>query len=254
MSTETTEQAVEEALERAAAEPAHRPEFYKKLLAANAYLLGSSSDSSNGEYIAKEGSQISITHWKKDDGSSIIPFFSSLSELQKAIETEESYIRLPVRTFFEMTKGANLVLNPRSSYGKEFFPGEIKALLATGVNNVPNRRVVQEETRVLLGQPSSYPIEMVDALSKLFWKHQNVTAAYLALMQIAGSDEQPTLVVGIEGEGDLEEVIRQAGSVAGDSLKSGEYVDFTLVEGRDEGLDRYFRESTQPFYRSPATT
>ena len=39
------------------------------------------------------------------------------------------YIALNTRQFFEMTKGATLVLNPTSALSKEFQPEEIKAIL-----------------------------------------------------------------------------------------------------------------------------
>jgi hypothetical protein len=248
MSAESNELELEAALERAAAEPAYRPEFYQKLLDANAYILAGSDVLPEGEHVLKSSARISIVNWEKEDGSKVIPFFSSLQKLQSAIQTEQSYYRMPVRALFETTKGSNLILNPRSPYGKEFFPNEIAALLSSGVNQVSDKRIVKEPTSVLLGQPQNYPTEMVASLVTFLSKHENVRAAYLALMETADTGGKPTLVVGIEGDGDLEDVIMQAGVVAADSPKETEFVDLIRVDRAEQGISKYLIESTTPFY------
>jgi hypothetical protein len=73
-----------------------------------------------------------------------------------------------------MTRGAQLVLNPASAFGKEFTPQEVEALLAEGVNQLPEQRVAQTATTVQLGQPADYPHAMVASLTKLFSAHPNV--------------------------------------------------------------------------------
>ncbi|MGL9734549.1 MAG: SseB family protein [Symbiopectobacterium sp.] len=40
------------------------------------------------------GSQVEIQHWEKPDGSTAIPFFSSLEALQMAISTEAAFLAL----------------------------------------------------------------------------------------------------------------------------------------------------------------
>lgn len=125
----TTDNPLEHALILAADEPAHRPHFYTILMDSQVYLLGTTEIQGTEKKVnLKAGSKVQIQHWQKPDGSPVIPFFSSLEVLQKSIATEEAYLVLPVRAFFEMTRGARLFLNPQSDYGKEFSPNEVEQL------------------------------------------------------------------------------------------------------------------------------
>jgi hypothetical protein len=243
------ENPLEHALRLAAGEPAHRPAFYRALLDATVYVLGHTPQAPEGERMAQAGEQLAIQHWAGRDGAAVIPFFSSLAALQRAIEPEEHYVALPARALFEMTKGATLFLNPRSDYGKEFFPQEIEALLTTGLNQQASPRVTTAPTQVLLGQPAAYPTTMVESLRRLLSTHESVRAAYLALMHDPAHDEKPHLVVGIEAEGDVERVIREAGVVAGDAAPHGEPVDLVRVTRGEEGLSAYFLNEVEPFYQ-----
>lgn len=238
---------LEIALARAAAEPADRPEFYRVLLASEVFVLGHTQSKVEGRVTVPSGDKLSIVNWQKADGTPVIPFFASLDALRRAIKEEQSYVALPARSLFEMTKGATLVLNPSSSHVKEFFPNEIQALLTTGMNQAPQTRVVQKATQVLLGQPSEYPTEMVSALTILLSRHPGVKVAYLCLMHDVSVQEKPSLVVGFEGEG-LERAMQEAGSVAADTAPKGQPVDFVKVIRGEKGLSSYFMESVKPFY------
>src|SRR3989442_7817161 len=120
---QTEENALELALMLAASEPAHRPEFFRLLLESTVFVLGSSGqlpEGLEGRVTLEAETKVEIQNWSKPDGSTAVPFFSSLRALQLAIQDDQRYIALPARTFFEMTRGSNLVLNPRSDCGKEF--------------------------------------------------------------------------------------------------------------------------------------
>jgi hypothetical protein len=157
-------------------------------------------------------------------------------------------VALPAKSFFEMTLGSFLMLNPMSPYGKEFFPNEIQALLETGVNHAPQSRVVRKETKVLLGQPANYPSEMVSALTALLAKHSAVKAAYLCLMHDPSTSDKPSLVVGLDGDRDLTEATREAGSVAADTVPKGDSVDFVVLKRGESGISDYMFKSVKPFY------
>ena len=244
------EKKLEELLIKAANEPAHRPEFYSALLKSTIYVIGDTGKNSTaaGQQNLEAGSQINIQSWETQDGKPVIPFFSSLETLQKSIDNELSYLALPANSFFEMTLGSTLFLNPKSDYGKEFTSNEVEQLLKNGLSQAATQRVVEEETKVLLGQPENYPTQMIDSLTQLLAKHSNVKKAYLALMHDTSIDENPHLIVGIEAEGDIEKVISEVGNVAANSAPDGEVVDLFRVNLNESGLSQYFIESTQPFY------
>ncbi|NMP16773.1 enhanced serine sensitivity protein SseB C-terminal domain-containing protein [Thalassotalea sp. Y01] len=243
------ENKLEECLRLAANEPVNRLQFCDVLLESEIFLLGTAGEpDEQGTVEAAADSKIQIQQWQMPDGSPVIPFFSSLEVLQKSIDQDESYLALPARSLFELTQGATLFLNPKSDYGKEFLPDEVNNLLTDGVSQSPQQRVVEEETKVLLGQPSIYPAEMVDALTQLFCQHRNVKKAYLALMHDTSIDEHPHLLIGIEVTGLAHKVMTEAGSVASDTVPEGEFVDVVRVEENDQGVSQYLKEHTQPFY------
>ncbi len=217
---QTEDNVLEIGLELAAAEPAHRPEFFRLLLESTIFILGSSEQMDEGSVTLKANTQVQIKNRVKPDGSSVIPFFSSLRALQLAIKSDEPYIALPARTFFQITRGAELILNPRSEYGKEFTLAEVEALLSEGVSQLAEQRVVEKD----------------------------VKAAYLALMHDVSRDEKPHLIVGIEAESDFENVIREAGTVAADTAPNGEPVDLIRVVRGESGVGQYFLEEVKPFY------
>ena len=248
---QTEDNILEIGLELAASEPAHRPEFYRLLLESTIFILGSSgqlTEADEGLITLKAKTPIEVVNWIRPDGSSVIPFFSSLRALQLAITSDEKYLALPARTFFEITRGAELILNPRSEFGKEFTAAEVEALLTEGVNQVATPMVAEKATEVLLGQPANYPTAMVASLITLLGKHSNVRAAYLALMHDTSRDEKPHLIVGIDAEGDFENVIREAGTVASDTAPAGEPVDLMRIVRCESGIGQYFLEKVKPFY------
>lgn len=241
------ENALEQSLRLAADEPAHRPDFFKTLLSSTVYVLGTAG-AGKGHVTLEAGSNISIAHWQRADGSGVVPFFSSLHTLQKSLDSEESYVEIPARSLFEITLGADLFLNPKSPYGKEFLPEEVRHLLSDEMGQKPVQRTVEKDTNVLLGQPSQYPSRMVNSLTQLLAKHRHVKRAFLALMHDPSIDQKPHLIIGIEADGDFERVMREAGNVAGDTAPDGEPVDLYRVQEGGEGLSDYFLNETTPFY------
>jgi hypothetical protein len=237
------------ALARAATDPAERPAFYRALLEAEIFVLGRvDGDAGEGRRTVGAGEKIQLVNWKRNDGTPVVPFFASLEALRRAIEDTHPYLGLPARSLFELTRGQTLVLNPASAYAKEFFPNEIHALLTTGMNQVPQTRVVEKETQVLLGQPSDYPTAMVASLTTLLAKHPAVKAAYLCLMHDPSKQDAPSLVVGFEGGEGLDAAMREAGSVASDTAPKGVPVDFVRVLPGDDGISAYLKKSVKPFY------
>lgn len=232
-------------LERASQDPGHIPAFYLGLLEAQIFALGSATRDGEGNVTA-----LNLQHWGKSDGSSILPFFSSLMRLRQAIREEQSYVELPARAFLEATRGEALILNPNTERGKEFNPTEVAALLDGTLLQAGERRVLEEERQVLLGQPANYPTALVTALGSLFETLPAVKAAYLVYMDDPQDTIGPHLVFGLEVEGGPAAYIAaagQAGRVVQEVLPD-EIVDFTPMDGT--GLTDYFRRAVKPFYQN----
>ncbi|ANI31219.1 endopeptidase IV [Yersinia entomophaga] len=254
----TGENELEKLLKLAASESIHRPAFFRALLDATVLVLGDSGqESQDGEMTFSAGNGVNILHWEKQGGELTIPFFSSLETLQQAIsqsegEKEQPFVAMPVRVLFEMTQGASLFLNPKTEYGKEFYPEEVAMLLANGGVAKPTEMVVDKETQILLGQPEEYPSVIVDALTKLFSQRKPVRRAFLALMHDKSVDEKPNLLIGLEVDGSEEEIeilIQEAGHIASEHAPDDSPVDFCVVSEKERGVSHYLTTHTQPFYQ-----
>ena len=141
-----TKNELETLLEKAATEPAHRPAFFSALLEATVWVPGRAAD---GEQIV-EDSALDLQHWEKDDGTSVIPFFTSLEALQQAVADEQAFVMMPARTLMAMTLGESLFLNPKLPSGKEFTPREISHLLGEEGSPLSTQTVLEGGEALLL--------------------------------------------------------------------------------------------------------
>lgn len=257
------DQSLESLLKLAATESIYRTAFFRRLLDATVLVLvaGSEPGGEDSEMTFTAGNGVNILHWEKQDGESVIPFFSSPEVLQQALSLAEDeqtdlekqpFVAMPVRVLFEMTQGAHLFLNPKSEHGKEFWPQEVAMLLENGGLAQPAEMMVDKESQILLGQPEEYPAAMVDALIQLFSQRKPVRRAFLALMHDKSVDEQPNLLIGLEVDGSPEEIdqlIQEAGNVASDHAPDEHPVDFCLVNEKERGVSHYLMTHTQAFYQ-----
>ncbi|MBN1800964.1 MAG: enhanced serine sensitivity protein SseB C-terminal domain-containing protein [Candidatus Lokiarchaeota archaeon] len=253
------ERTLEELLKLAANDRAHAPEFYKKLLSSEVYLLGLIEKASNlinskEEAISLEpGDEVNFTFWHYEDGTQFLPIFSSLNMLQSVIKEDSQYIKFPAKVLFEMVKGIPIFLNPKAQYGREFLPKEIESLLKNQTTQEAKPILIEKETQVLIGHPANYPQNLIDTLNKFLPKITQVREAYLALYLNPTIDDKPVLLIAIDIEGGIQEYekIRNGiGTVAQESAPKGEIIDFLLLDKSDvnNSINMYFRDK-KPFYK-----
>ncbi|CAH5678380.1 MULTISPECIES: enhanced serine sensitivity protein SseB [Enterobacter] len=238
-----TKNELETLLEQAATEPAHRPAFFRTLLESTVWVPGTAAE---GEQVV-EDSALDLLHWEKDDGTSVIPFFTSLEALQKAVEEEQAFVVMPVRTLFEMTLGQTLFLNAKLPTGKEFTPREISHLMGEEGNPLSTQEVLEGGETLLLSEVAEPPAQMIDSLTTLFKTLKPVRRAFLCSIK-ERADEHPVLLIGIEADGDIEDIIQAAGSVATDTLPGDEPIDICQVKNGEKGISHFITEHITPFY------
>lgn len=238
-----TKNELETLLEQAATEPAHRPAFFRTLLESTVWVPGTAAE---GEHVV-EGSALDLLHWEKDDGTSVIPFFTSLEALQTAVEDEQAFVVMPVRTLFEMTLGQTLFLNAKLPTGKEFTPREISHLIGEEGNPLSTQEVLEGGETLLLSEVAEPPAQMIDSLTTLFKTLKPVRRAFLCSIK-EQADEQPVLLIGIEADADIDEIIQAAGSVATDTLPGDEPIDICQVKNGEKGISHFITEHITPFY------
>lgn len=238
-----TKNELETLLEQAATEPAYRPAFFRTLLDSTVWVPGNAAE---GEAVVEE-SALDIQHWEKDDGTSVIPFFTSLAALQQAVDDEQAFVVMPARTLFEMTLGETLFLNAKLPTGKEFTPREISHLVGEEGSPLSQQEVLEGGTALLLSEVAEPPAQMVDSLTTLFKSIKTVKRAFICSIK-EEADAQANLLIGIEAEGDIEEIIHAAGSVATDTLPGDEPVDICQVTEGEKGISHFMLAHITPFY------
>ncbi|MFV0261839.1 MAG: enhanced serine sensitivity protein SseB [Kluyvera sp.] len=238
-----TKNELETLLEQAATEPAHRPAFFRTLLDSTVWVPGSAADDQQ----VVDDSALELQHWEKDDGTSVIPFFTSLEALKQAVTTEQAFVVMPVRSLFEMTLGETLFLNAKLPTGKEFTPREISHLIGEEGNPLSTQTVLEGGSALLLSEVAEPPAQMVESLTTLFKTLKTVKRAFLCSIK-EHADEQPNLLIGIEAEGDIEGIIHAAGSVATDTLPGDEPIDICQVVEGEKGISHFMLAHITPFY------
>lgn len=238
-----TKNELETLLEQAAMEPAYRPAFFRTLLGASVWVPG---ESAQGEAIDAD-SAVELQHWEKDDGTSVIPFFTSLAALEQAVADEQAFVVMPVRTLFEMTLGETLFLNAKLPTGKEFTPREIGHLLSNDGDPLSQQTVLEGGEALLLSEVAEPPAQMIDSLTTLFKGIKTVKRAFLCSLK-EQAQAQPVLLLGIEAEGDVESIVQSAGSVAMDTLPGDDPLDICLVTEGEGGISHFMLAHLTPFY------
>ncbi|MBE8214677.1 SseB family protein, partial [Leptospira borgpetersenii serovar Ballum] len=106
-----------------------------------------------------------LQHRENDDGPSVIPFFSSPAALGGAVEGEQAFVAMPVRTLFEMTLGETLFLNAKLPTGKEFTPNELRHLLSQEGSALSQQEVLEGGASLLLSEVAEPPAQMIESLT-----------------------------------------------------------------------------------------
>jgi len=243
---------LEKTLYKAVEDHNEAPVFYNELMDSKIYVLGKPEVAKEGEFILEEEQAVIIQHWERgDDQSPVVPFFTSLEMLQNAIEVDEPYLELSTIDLFQLTIGAPLVLNPNSNLGMEFEPEDIALLLDTDLME-NKKHTLDQKTEVLLGYAENISDVFVSVLSAFFKKNAEVEAAYLGTIKVPIDDDKEHLMVGIQGNGDLDKIIDIAIkkiSLLEDDMMY-ETVDFYVIDQDDPDISAFMVENIAPFYLS----
>ncbi|MFI5139002.1 MAG: enhanced serine sensitivity protein SseB C-terminal domain-containing protein [Sphingobacteriales bacterium] len=236
----------EELLKKAADEPAYRAEFIKRILTEKLAVITKGPSGPEGYSIAQKDTLINIFTFP--DGR--IPIFTSVDRIfdKGIIKEQVNFLECKGEDLFNLVKGAKLIMNPYSDYGKEFSPEETQRLLnGTYFDDNVKQITFDKPTMVRIGQPAKYPTEIVKSLVKLFSVKPDVIAAYLGWIHDPSSNVPPHYIFAIEAKGDWGNVSQAAGFTAQQFLDPSEIIDIIQITGKG-GFEDYFITSTKPFY------
>jgi hypothetical protein len=131
---------LEETLLRAATDPAARPEFYRRLLAAEIYLLTEETGLADGETSKPASLDAKLITWESPSGA-YVPMFSArarVDEIGRLRERSYGFLALSGKAAFARLAQEKRAafLNPGFACGKQFVPDVIERL-AGGEKAVP---------------------------------------------------------------------------------------------------------------------
>lgn len=238
---------LEALLMQAAKEPGAEPEFLRELMSADLYVLVVPKQNQTGRFTAEPGDTIQIKGITIKDRQ-VIPVFTSELRLREYIREQEIQAKLNGNALFSMIaqQQDGILLNPASSYGKEFTYEEVVSL-ADGSIFQPVRHTVEKETQVLLGMPAQTPEKTLNAIRSYLAGRAEVKRAHYAQIHIPASGEPPHLLFAFEVDGDFAPIASELNVIFRSTLAAGESADLVVL-GQGGGLDEYFNDQ-EPFYK-----
>jgi hypothetical protein len=240
------ENELEKALVRAVKDPGAAPDFYRLLLSSDLLVLGSveGHETDTEAFNAEAGSNVRLVTGLKDGGQ-YLPVFSSLARMQDYVKQESKYLSVNGRALLDLTRGAPVILNPASEYGKELTADQVRQLL-DGPQALSRN----------VGDPG-YPTALVQMLTALFATRPEIETAWVILVAFVDQPQLPRPVIGIEAasgsETDWPSLIRAIEAAAEKSVP-GEMFDVQPVDRRKPtGFTGSLLQS-EPFYRRDAAS
>jgi len=183
-----SENELERALIKAAKNPAAAPEFYRLLLESNLLVMGTAEGLENAseEFALSAGGKLNLVTGMKD-GAQYLPVFSSLPRMQEFVKQESKYLSIRGRDLLDITRGAPVILNPASEFGKELSAREVLRLLDGLGAGIPQYTSDEE-----------VPVALIEALSSVFAIRADVIAAWMIKVGFSEDRSQSHPLVGIE--------------------------------------------------------
>jgi hypothetical protein len=234
---------LEVALLAAAADTAARPRFYRALLESNVLIVPVGQQPSVLGGVVQGESPIALKAIEIE-GRTHTPFFSSENRLLPGTP----YLGLKARDFLHMTKGAHLVLNPGSDYGKLFVPAEVERLLDGSLLVAKEKDYFKASagSKRIIGQPKDYPHSFAAALARYFASEPSVDRAYLAQHFISDVHTEPALLIAIVTSTDeFDRIAAATGLIARETKKTQNAVDVVRLDNSKP--DNYFTKQ-KPIY------
>ena len=235
-----SENKLEEALVRAVKSPATAPDFYRLLLESDLLVLGTVEGRDGSEKFSLEpGGQLQLVTGERG-GEKFLPVFSSVPRMQEYVKEEAKYLAINGRALLDLTRGAPVILNPSSEYGRELTAEQVEQLL--------NPVAAPGQFIPTFVSDAFYPMALVNVLTQVFAQHPQVQTAWMIRIGIGepGADFQP--LVGIETSGDMAALVAEIERAAAEGAP-GTAFDLQRVDrSRPTGMASALMQA-QPFYQ-----
>ncbi len=249
---------LEQLLAAAATDVTARPEFYKEFPDSYVFVLGEAVGPSvnlGGGLFRSLGQDLKTLSYQIH-GRWAAACFSSEARMREVFDDpvkfdQAKWIRIKARDLLSaLLPDVGLVLNPKSRFGKEFTPEEVKRILDGSILAQEGKSPIPPGTQYYLRAPKALPDKLVDALTRYFRETSDVREAYMAEILVPSSGEPSHLILGItrkEGTArKMGEIVASLDRIVKGTMGPNEIVD--VVEMGKGQLQAFMREQTKPFF------
>lgn len=175
---------LEQHLMAAANDQAARTAFQRLLLTEDLLVATPEAPSRTTERTLQTSEQIQILNVSDHNGQPIPAVFTSQERLAQCFGYGTGYIAMSGETLLGILMNDGAVLNPASDYGVRWTSSDLAALLGK-----PVRRVLEKDTKVMLGVPSERPEKLIASLTDALGRDERILEAWLALAHWPDRDE-----------------------------------------------------------------
>jgi len=187
--------------------------------------------------IAKD-SRISFPILENKDGKKYYPFFTDWNEYRK-FDKDMQYTVMAAE-FKDMEnfvdKADGIVINP---FGSNII---INYDMLSTITEA-SKELKKETSKISVGDPKEYPLQMVRKISETLWDKDFIKAAYLKLML---KNREESYLVALEGK--LPEKPQDLyNEIAGNALESANNMPIDFIDYSSDFAQKVFKDS-EPFY------
>lgn len=175
---------LEQFLMSASTDQTARAAFQRVLLADDLLVATPEVPSRTEERTLQTSENIQILNVSDQNGQPIPAVFTSQERLAECFGYGTGYIAMNGETLFTILMNDGAVLNPASAYGVRWAASDLAAMLGK-----PIRRVVEKETKVMLGVPSERPERLIAKLTETISRDERIQEAWLALAHWPDRDD-----------------------------------------------------------------
>lgn len=230
---------LDECLKEAIAEPSKRSLFLQTLIKSDVYVICKNSVDVNNE---SSEIQLELVTTQNKNGAVFIPFFTSYKAVQQFAERYVDCYKINCLRFFSLVQTASVVLNP-NTYGKEFFPNEIKTILTIASTQRIKAISCSQEEKMHF-RPCSHSVEhLKKAASKFLEKQPNVERAYVTEMTMKNSDVQILFIIDMTGN--THRLFVPLSKYLSKTVKADEHLSFISF---NQSIGKNAAESAELFY------
>lgn len=232
-----SENKLEEALVKAVKQPTTAGDFWRLLLESDLLVLGSAEghEADDKPFSLQPGGKFNLVTGVRD-GKTFLPVFSSLVRMQEFVRQESRYLSINGRALLDMTRGAPVILNPASEFGRELTAEQVAHLLGDAQ---------PRPARTMIGT-AELPADLVALLTPIFARHPEVTTAWMIQATFPGRPPNP--VVGIETSGDMKALAAEIGDAAAEASLGTIFDLQQIVRSNPQGLAQALLQAP-PFYQ-----